>query len=128
MSHITRKPNFGLCENKAQISSAVTAQLISAFVFATRLVQCLFFLNTKFQVSSHLLWLYRPVCVRPGQEPRRPFSGIAAQMMVKVLYSCSLEPIISIIYEPRCEKTGLQGFRQGLTQPGLYSLGKRLEA
>ena len=24
-------------------------------------------------------------------------------------------------YEPRCEKTGLQGFRPGLTQTGLYS-------
>ena len=31
---------------KAQISFAVTAMLISAFVFATRLVQSLYFLNT----------------------------------------------------------------------------------
>ena len=26
----------------------------------------------KFQASSHLLWLYSPVCVGPGQKPRRP--------------------------------------------------------
>ena len=47
-----------------QISFAVTAKLISAFVFATRIVQSLFFLNQKFQVSSLLLCLYRPVCAK----------------------------------------------------------------
>ena len=36
------------------------------------LVQSLYFLNSKFQASSHLLWLYSPVCVRPGRKPRRP--------------------------------------------------------
>ena len=47
-------------------------KLISAFVFATWIVQSLFFLNPKFQASSHLLWQYRPVCVGPGRKPRRP--------------------------------------------------------
>ena len=55
-----------------QISFAVTAKLISAFVFATRIVQFLFYLNPKFQASSSFLSLYRPVCVRPGRKPRRP--------------------------------------------------------
>ena len=41
-------------KQKTQISFAVTAKLISAFVFATWKVQYLFFLNTKFQASSHL--------------------------------------------------------------------------
>ena len=31
-----------------------------------------YFLNPKFQASSHLLWLHSPVCVGPGQKPRRP--------------------------------------------------------
>ena len=31
-------------------------------------------------------------------------------------------------YEPRCEKTGLQGFRPGLTQTGLCSYRRQLEA
>ena len=44
---------------------AVTAKLISAFVFATRIVQFLFFINPKFQASSHLLWLHSLVCVGP---------------------------------------------------------------
>ena len=47
---------------KAQISFTVTVKLISAFVFTTRIVQSLYFLNPKFQASSHLLWLYSPVC------------------------------------------------------------------
>ena len=32
------------------------------------------------------------------------------------------------LYEPRREKTGLRGFRLGLTQTGLYSHRKELEA
>ena len=52
-------------KTKAQISFAVTAKLISAFVFATRIVQFLFYLNPKFQASSSFLCLYRPVCVGP---------------------------------------------------------------
>ena len=32
------------------------------------------------------------------------------------------------IYELRCEKTGLRGFRPGSTQTGLYSHRRRLEA
>ena len=40
-------------------------KLISAFVFATRIVQFLFYLNLKFQDSSSLLRRYRSVCVGP---------------------------------------------------------------
>ena len=50
----------------------VTAKLISAFVFVTLIVQSLFYLNPKFQASSHRLWLYSPVCVGPGRKPLRP--------------------------------------------------------
>ena len=67
-----RKPDFAYAKTKAQISFAVTAKLISAFVFATRIVQFLFYLNPKFQASSSFLSLYRSVCVGPGRKPRRP--------------------------------------------------------
>ena len=59
MSHVMRKLAFCKCENKG----AVTVLLISAFIYTTKIVQSLFFLNPKFQASSHLLWLYSPVCV-----------------------------------------------------------------
>ena len=52
MSHLMEKPAVSICENKG------TDQLICAFVFATRILQSLYFLHTKFQASSHLLWLY----------------------------------------------------------------------
>ena len=65
-----RKRDFCLCENKG--ADQLTAKLISAFVFRYRIAQLLFFLNPKFQVSSHLLCLHRPVCVGPGGKPRRP--------------------------------------------------------
>ena len=63
---------FVYAKTKAQVSCAVTAQLISAFVFASRIVNFLFFLNPKFQASSYLMQLHRLVCVGPGQNPRRP--------------------------------------------------------
>ena len=39
------------------------------FVIATWIVHSLYFLNPKFQASSHLLWLYSRVYVRPGWKP-----------------------------------------------------------
>ena len=72
LSPVMRKPDFAYAKTKTQISFAVTAKLISAFVFATQLVQSLYFLNPKFQASSHRPWLYSPVCVGPGRKPRRP--------------------------------------------------------
>ena len=67
-----RKPAFSICENKDadQLRSYCAAD--QRLCFCIRIVQSLFFLNLKFQASSHLQWLYSPVCVRPGQKPRRP--------------------------------------------------------
>ena len=72
LSRVVRKPVFAYAKTKTQISFAVTSKLICAFVFATRIVQSLYFLNPEFQASSHLLWLHSPVCVGPGRKPRRP--------------------------------------------------------
>ena len=69
MSHVMRKTALCICENKAADQLCGIAQLISAFVFATQIIQSLFFLNLKFQASSYLLWLHSPVCVGPGQKP-----------------------------------------------------------
>ena len=54
-------------KTKMQISCAVTAQPISTFVFAAKIVQFLIFLNPKFHASSYLLLLHKPDCVRPGR-------------------------------------------------------------
>ena len=72
------KPTICICENKG--ADQVTAKLISAFVFVTRIVRSLYFLNTKFHASSHLLLLCSLVCVGPGRKPQRWFSHKAAQI------------------------------------------------
>ena len=56
-------------------------KLISAFVFATWIVQFRFYLNPKFQASSHLLSLYSPICVGPGRKPRRSVFSHEAQFV-----------------------------------------------
>ena len=63
---------FAYAKTKALISCAVTAQLISAFVFTTQIVHFLLYLYPKFQASNLLLRLYMPVCVGPGRKPPRP--------------------------------------------------------
>ena len=83
---------------------AVTGKLISTFVSATRIVQSIYFLNTKYQASSHLLWLYSPVYVGPGQKPRRPvFSRGSYLFLWKIPYlECKLRyhpgQILSVCY------------------------------
>ena len=72
-----RKPTFCICENKDADQLRGNREADHAFVFAT-LVQSLYFLNPKFQASSHLLWLCSPVCVRPGRKPEHWFSHDAA--------------------------------------------------
>ena len=64
-----------LWENQ-QSAYAKTKTQISTFVFATGIVQFLYFLNSKFQASSHLLcW----VCVKPDLKPHCWFSNEMAQ-------------------------------------------------
>ena len=146
------RKRIAFAKTKAQISFAVTAKLISAFVFATRIVQFLFYLNPKFQASSSFLSLYRPVCVGPGRKPRRPVFSRRGSISKRSL-NCKLwRPamcskcvrraclciffkthyqrvrIVQQTFEPRREKTGLRGFRPGPTQIGLYKLRKELEA
>ena len=81
-------------KTKAQISFAVTAKLISVFVFATRIVQFLFYLNQKFQASSSFLCLYRPVCVGPVRKPHCWFSHEVAHLVMFILsLGLKFEPV-----------------------------------
>ena len=75
-----RKPDFAYAKTKTQISCTV---MISASIFASRIVHSLF-LYPKFQASSFLLRLYRPVCVGPGRKPQRWFSNDAAHFNIYV--------------------------------------------
>ena len=121
---------FAYVKTMAQIICTVTAQLISAFVFATKIIPFLYFLNPKFQVSSHLLWLYNPVCVGPGRKLRRPIfsrhgsylNSVQLTPGLSVMNLTRIQVNIHRLDEPRCEKTSLRGFRPGPTQTGLFTV------
>ena len=98
LSLVMRKTFFAYVKTKTQTSCAVTAQLISAFVTATRMVQSLYFLNPKFQASSFLLWLQSLVCVGPGRKPRG--SGFFSTMLI---LSCRHRPRLTKLYY-RCNE------------------------
>ena len=89
MSRIARI--FAYAKTKAQISFAVILKLISFFVFVTRIVQFVFFLNPNFQASSLLQRLYRPVCVGPGRKSRRPVFSRRGSYLVHV-HCCLFSP------------------------------------
>ena len=72
LSLCMRKPTICIGENKDADQLRGNREADHAFVFATRIVQFLFFLNPKFQASSLLLSLYSPVCVGPGRKSRKP--------------------------------------------------------
>ena len=96
LSLVMRKtPFFANAKTKTQISCAVTAQLISAFVFAIRTVPSLFFLNPKFQASNYLLWLYSPVCVGPGRNPEDRFSQNETHLAADKFQTVETPAIIS---------------------------------
>ena len=108
-----RKLAFCICENK----DAVTAKLISAFVFATRIVQSLYFLNPKFQASSHLLWLYSLVCVGPVRNPRKPL--FSERGSYQLLYVMSEEQIreFLVMYHPGIEKFSDENRSETMSSP-----------
>ena len=87
MSGVKRKPAFCTHENKDADQLPVIHYSNST---------SLFFINPKFQASRHILWLYSPVCVRPGQKPRRPGFSQRAHIVGDTFYNmlrvCSILP------------------------------------
>ena len=93
------KPDFCIyAKIKAQISFSVTAQLINAFCFlATWIVKYIFLLNPKFQVSSHLQWLYSSVCARPGRKPRKPIFSERGSYCLVFLHHFSMQSLLHVV-------------------------------
>ena len=69
----------------------------STFVFATRIVQFLFYLNPKFQASSSFLCLYSPVCVEPVRKPHCWFSHEAAHIYIYNFFLFSFTSLSSLL-------------------------------
>ena len=81
MSRLMGKPTICICENKDADQLRGNREADQRLcIRVTRIVQFLYFLNPKVPVSSHLLCLYNPVCVRPVQKPHYWFSNEAAHL------------------------------------------------
>ena len=80
MNRRMRKPTICICENKGadQLRGYREADQRLCFRYTDSTIHLL--LNPKFPASSHLLCLYRSVCVGPVQKLHCWFSQVAAQM------------------------------------------------
>ena len=78
MGLVVRKPVFAYVKTKMQISCTVPAKLISSFVFATWIVQSILYIHQKFPASSHILYGYSLLYIRP----EHPFSYNKAQLII----------------------------------------------
>ena len=87
MSLIARKPAFCICENKDadQLRGNREADQRICFRYTDTTIPLLS--KSEFQASSHLLWLYRPVCLGPGRKPRRPVFSQRGSYSCVVLFS-----------------------------------------
>ena len=63
LSLVMRKPDFCICENKDADQLRGNREADQHLCFRYTLVQSIYYLNPKFQASSHLLKLYSLVCV-----------------------------------------------------------------
>ena len=61
-------------------------------------------------------------------EPSHEKSCFNPMRTTKLEISLHISTFIASIFEPRCEKTGLRGFRPGQTQTGLYNHRRWLNA
>ena len=96
MSGLMGKPTICIGENKDADQLRGNREADQRFVFATRIVQFLFYLNTKFQDSSSFLCLYRLVCIGPVRKPHCWFFHEVAQVKSKKLqkeFSGGFHPI-----------------------------------
>ena len=123
-----RKPAFCICENKgADQLRGYRGKLISAFVFATRIVQSLYFLNPIFRASSHLLWLYSLVCVGPGRKPQRPVFSERGSYSLHILHLVTCNNVYAIeLHLTKKEKRISQ--KQDLLLPLIYFIIKLMSS
>ena len=87
MSHHMRKPAICMGKNKGadQLRSNCEADQRLCFRYSDSTIPLLSkssILNPKFPASSHLLWLHRPICVRPGRNPNCWFSHAQAHIIL----------------------------------------------
>ena len=95
-----RKPAFCICENKDadQLRGNREADQRLCFRYITSTIP--HFLNPKSQASSHLVWLYSSVCVRPGRKPRRPVFSQRGSFVILVVSYFGFEGATVVLIVP----------------------------
>ena len=111
-----------VAKTKTLMYCPITTQLICAFIFSHAASR---FSHDVAQIIHYLasLKMENPPSLF-GFPKETPFPFLAHQNIEKL----TVYFIFLVAFEPRCEKTGLQGFRPGLTQTRLYSHRRWLEA
>ena len=91
---------------KALISLRIRAVWSAALVFADKIVLYVYLLNPKFQDSSYLLWLSRPVWVLPGRYPEdEAHLCLVMWWPGEEDFHVSYCVVTSFLYEPQHDKT-----------------------
>ena len=75
---------FGICKNKDADQLCRNHSTDQCLIFATQIVQSLFFLNPKFQASCHPLKLYSQLCRTWSETPKTGF------VMTRLILCCLL--------------------------------------
>ena len=97
------------------------------FVFATWIVQSLLFSNPKFPASILFLRLYRPVCVRPGQNLEDHFlmSWLIYVKAVDILrhkhFSCDGIQMSHLMRKPTIWFSNRSDTNQAVQRPGVVT-------
>ena len=83
-------------KTKVHISCAVTQQLISVFVFATQIVQFLFYLYSKFQAYS-LIFCDARLCGTWSETPKTGFLFHSSIYCIDILHNDML-PLLPVFF------------------------------
>ena len=91
-----RKAAFCICENKDADQLRGNREADQRLCFRYTYI---YFLSTKFQACSHLVWFYSLVCVGPCRKPR---SSVFSQRgfrdeVVKLSYSLCKSGVVGLI-------------------------------
>ena len=94
----------------------------------TQIIQSLYFLNQKFEASSHLLWPCSPVCVRPGWDPSK--TGFLVTRLFFVLFQMQKgtfiwTPTLFRIQSPLMNMLLIMVIRPSIVNPPTPSLSLR---
>ena len=100
MIRIMRKLAFHICQNKDADQLCSIAQLIRDFVFASQILQLLFFLNLNFKLLAFFYDFAAKFVSDPVRNQEDQYSCLVANIMT---YSLSAENFVQSPFLPVCD-------------------------